>query len=493
MRVMTCYHRPVKRADVVIVGAGLAGLVAAIEARAHDADVLVLDKLPDPARWNAVGPLPGGIGNDTWRSGGGGLARFERDVLVEHLPGGSDELAAGRDPVDVLLERHMERGEGEINVELLRTYCNRIFDDCCWLRDEIGLQYDEARGRNVKDVGIGLFKWLHKTAIERGVRMLFSTRVESLVFDDAGAVSGVRASTDGASFEVAARAVILATGGFQGNRDMLAKYAGRALSEDVITVGSPDNTGDGHRMALEAGAVMRHLDVCHVRTTDNFFGQGPSRYLLHIYPLGIYFNRNFERFIDEGVEDSDTIANAIALQPGAIAGLIFDDKARQKFSEEYNAYPRREQLICTAGSIAELAARMQVSPEGLGRLVDAFNASVKDEQASGPNLPKTRSALPIDTPPFHGFYPVRPALNHTLGGVIVDGASSQVLDANGRPIAGLFAAGTLVNWANGRPLELDGIRSYKGSYHAGASSGAGIALVSGRLAAQHAVGMLMNA
>ena len=225
---------------------------------------------------------------------------------------------------------------------------------------------------------------------------------------------------------------------------MLATYTGRELSEDVTTVGSPDNTGDGHRMAIEAGAAMRHLDVCHVRTTDNFFGPGPSRYLLHIYPLGIYFNRNFERFIDEGVEDSDTIANAIALQPGAIAGLIFDDKARRQFAKEYDAYPRREQLICTAGSIAELAGKMRLSPEGLGRLVDVFNASVKYGIASGPNLPKKRSALRIDTPPFHGFYPVRPALNHSLGGIVVDGASSQVVDANGRRIAGLFAAGTVV-------------------------------------------------
>lgn len=479
--------------DVAIVGAGLAGLVAAIEARAHGADALVLDKLPDPARWNAVGPLPGGTGNDTWRSGGGGLARFESDVLVEHLAGGSDELAAGRNAADVLVARHLERSEGEINVELLRTYCNRIFDDCRWLRDDIGLPYDDGRGRSVKGVGIGLFKWLHKTALERGVRMLFSTRAESLVINAGGAVTGVRASRDGVGIEVAAPAVILATGGFQGDREMLARHTGRELSEDIVTVGSPDNTGDGHRMAMEAGAAMQHLDVCHVRTTDIFFGQGPSRYLLHIYPFGLYFNRNFERFLDEGVEDSDTIANAIALQPGAIAGLIFDDKPRQQWAKEYDEYPRREQIICVAGSIAELAEKMRVSPAGLVRLVDAFNASIKDGVAAGPNVPKTRSALPIDTPPFHGFYPVRPALNHTLGGIVVDGASTQVVDANGRPIAGLFAAGTVVNWANGRTLDLNGVRSYKGSYAAGASSGAGLALVLGRLAAQRAVETLVHA
>ena len=369
---------------------------------------------------------------------------------------------------------------------LLRTYCERIFDDCCWLRDDIRLPYD-GTGRTTAGLGIGLYKWLHKTASERGVRMLFSTRAESLVIDGAGAVTGLRASRNGETFVIEAGGVILATGGFQGDREMLVNHAGRLVGEDVIMVGSPDNTGDGHRMALEAGADMRHLDVCHVRTTDLYFGQGPSRYLLHIYPMGIYFNRNFERFIDEGVADSDTIANAIALQPGSSAGLIFDDKARQRYPEEYARYPRREQLIVTAGSIAELAEKMYIAPEGLSRLVETFNASVENGRASGPNIAKTHAVVRLDTPPYHGFHPVRPAVNHTLGGAVVDGESCQVVDKKGQLIAGLYAAGTLVNWAYGRPYQVNGVTSFKGSYHAGATSGAGIALVSGRLAAQSAL------
>ena len=475
-------------ADVTIVGAGLAGLIAAIEARAHGADALVIDKLPDPERWNAVTQLPGGTGNDTWRSGGGGLARFADDVLVEHLAGGADKLAAGADPVDILIERHMERGWGAVDTALLRTYCSRIFTDCCWLRDDIGMPYD-GRGRTVKGLGIGLFKWLHQVAVERGVRMLFSTRAEALVVDDAGAVTGLRISGHGEVSQIETRRVILATGGFQGSREMLMTHAGPKLSEDVIIVGSPDNTGDGHRMAAEAGAAMRHLDVFHIRTTDIYFGQGPSRYLMHVYPMGIYFNTNFERFVDEGVADSDTIANAIALQPGSTATLIFDDKARRKYPEEFDRYPRREQLIFTANSIPELAEKMRVSPEGLSRLVETFNASIQDGRASGPNIPKTVSAVRLDTPPYYGFHPVLPAINHSLGGLVVEGGTCQVVNDQGRPIAGLYAAGTLVNWAYGRPYQVDGITSFKGSYHAGASSGAGIALVSGRLAAQSALGL----
>ena len=472
-------------ADIAIIGAGLAGLVAAIEARAHGAETLVIDKLPGPELWNAVTQVPGAIGNDTWRSGGGGLARFAADVLVEHLVGGHDELAVGRNPVDVLIERHMERSWGEVDPALLRTYCKRIFDDCCWLRDDVGLPYD-GPGRTVKGLGIGLFTWLYKIAIERGARMLFSTCAESLVTDGAGAVIGLRASNDDGIIDIEAGGIILATGGFQGNHEMLMRHAGRLLAQDVVVVGSPDNTGDGHRMALETGAALRHLDVCHIRTTDIYFGQGPSRYLLHIYPMGIYFNRNFERFIDEGVADSDTIANAIALQPGSSATLIFDDKARQRYPEEYASYPRVEQVICSASSIVELAEKMGIASEGLCRLVEAFNASVRNGCASGPNIKKTRFAVPLDTPPYYGFHPVRPAINHTLGGVVVDGETCQIVDTKGRPIPGLYAAGTVMNWAYGRSYQVNGVTSFKGSYHAGATSGAGLALVSGRLAAQKA-------
>lgn len=469
------------KADVLVLGAGLAGLVAAIEARAQGADALVLDRLPPPEQWNAVTQLPGGIGNDTFRSGGGGLARFAGDALVEHLLDGPGQLEAGRDPIDILIDRHMRLGWGEVDTQLLRTYCERVFEDCCWLRDELKMPYDES-GRTVKGLGIGLSRRLFAAAAERGVRMQFHARATQLLVNGGGAVRGVLASVEGRSMEIEAGAVVLATGGFQGSRELLMQHVGPTLTQDVTMVGSPENTGDGLVMAQALGAKTRHLGVCHIRTTDIYFGQGPSRYLLHIYPMGIYFNRNYERFIDEGVADSDTIANAIAFQPGASAGLVFDDKARAKFAREYDKYPRREQLIKTGGTIAELARNMHLDPVRLQKLVDDFNAAITDGRASGPNLPKSRLAMPIDTPPFHGFHPVRPAMNHTLGGLVVDGRTCQVQRADGTLIGGLYAAGTVINWAYGKPFETNGVTTYQGSYHAGASSGAGIALMSGRLA-----------
>jgi hypothetical protein len=180
------------------------------------------------------------------------------------------------------------------------------------------------------------------------------------------------------------------------------------------------------------------------------------------------------------------VANAIAYQPGSVAGLIFDDKARSRYAQEFASYPRGGQLIKEAVSLEELALKMHLSPEPLRKLIAAFNAAVRDGKACGPDVPKTTSAYPIDTPPYYGFHPVRPALNHTLGGLAVSSRDCRVLDVGGKPIAGLYAAGTVVNWAFGQPCRVNGITSYRGSYHAGASSGAGIALVLGRLAGKEA-------
>ncbi|MFM9969799.1 MAG: FAD-binding protein, partial [Burkholderiales bacterium] len=473
------------KTDVLILGAGLAGLVAAIEARAQGADALVIDRLPPPEQWNAVTQLPGGIGNDTWRSGGGGLARFAGDALVEHLLDGPGQLEAGRDPIDILIERHMRLGWGEVDTALLRTYCERVFDDCCWLRDELKMPYD-VTGRTVKGLGIGLSKRLFEAARERGVRMLFHTRANNLLVDGEGRIGGVNATCEEKPIDIEAGAVVLATGGFQGNREMLMRHVGATLTQDIAMVGSPENTGDGIVMAQALGAQTRHLSVCHIRTTDIYYGQGPSRYLMHIYPMGIYFNRNYQRFIDEGVADSDTVANAIAFQPGASATLIFDDKARAKYAKEFDKYPRREQLIASADSIEGLANKLHLDAARMKSLVETYNASIREGKASGPNVPKTLCAIPLDTPPYYGFHPVLPAMNHTLGGLVVGAKDCQVIKADGTPIRGLFAAGTVINWAYGKPYEVDGVATYRGSYHAGASSGAGIALMSGRLAGQNA-------
>jgi succinate dehydrogenase/fumarate reductase flavoprotein subunit len=282
-----------------------------------------------------------------------------------------------------------------------------------------------------------------------------------------------------------AKAVVLATGGYEGNHEMMIKYVGPEVTYGTVLTGCPTNTGDGHLMALDIGAQLANLSVCHIRVTDEFFDIGPTRHLRHLHHLGIYINQNCRRFIDEGVMDSDNIANAIVYQPANRAALIFDEKARAMYPEEYETYPRKEKVIKTAGTIEELAKKIDMPPEKLKGLVEQFNHAVEEGKAPDLPIPKAAHAHKIDTPPFYGFYPVITGLNHPLGGLKIN-SKAQVLDKENDPISRRYAAGSIVNWAFGKPYEVDGVTTYLGSYHAGSSSGLATALVFGRIAGKNA-------
>jgi succinate dehydrogenase/fumarate reductase flavoprotein subunit len=461
-----------KGQDIVIVGAGMGGLVAALEAAAAGAQVIVVDKLPPMIGEEIRAHVPGGPGNETSRAGGGGLGHFSLEA-----------------PIGELLERHRVRGWGRVDLSLLRTYLERLPADCQWLRDDLKIPFmDRGPGSAstmIKGRGPALIGFLYGVAEKKGIDIWFKTKALTLLNDDMGAVTGVRIKNEKGVVDLSARTVILATGGYEGNHEMLLEYVGPEITYGTILTGCPTNTGDGHLMALEVGAQMSNLSVCHIRTTDKFFGQGPSRAMNLIYPLGIYLNKECQRFIDEGVSDSDTIANSIAYQPGSKAALIFDDKTRTKFPEVYQAYPRRQEVIQVAQTIEELAVKIELPPSGLRKAIEEFNSAVKDGRALGLPIPKTKNAYRIDTPPFYGFYPVIPGLNHPVGGVKIN-SSAQVLDLEGSPIQGLYAAGSIVNWCFGKPYSVGGVRTFMGSYHAGHSGGLATALVFGRVAGTEA-------
>lgn len=462
--------------DVAIVGAGMAGLVAAIEAAG--AHACILDKLPPMIGKDIRAIIPGGRGNETSRAGGGGLARFTLGALI-----------------DELLKQHNERGWGRVDMDLLRTYLENLPGDCRWLRDDLRVPFMESKTvyatSRIKGRGPALIKMLYKAVEERGVDIWFETKALKLLTDKTGKINGIRLKNAGGVADLKARNVILATGGFEGNHEMMLKYVGPEITYGTILTGCATNTGDGHLMAQEIGAQFSNMSVCHIRTTDKFYGEGPSRHMRLIYPLGIYVNIDCQRFVDEGISDSDTIANSIACQPGNQAALIFDEKARARYPEVYKAYPRAKEVIQAADSIEELAAKIDLSPANLKNTIAQFNESVKDGQATGLPVPKTQNALKIDTPPFYCFYPVLPGLNHPLGGLRINNRA-QVLDRDNSPIPGLYAAGSIVNWCFGKPYTAAGVRMFRGSYHAGESSGLATALVFGRIAGREAAGKILN-
>jgi tricarballylate dehydrogenase len=266
--------------------------------------------------------------------------------------------------------------------------------------------------------------------------------------------------------------VVLACGGFEANAEMRARYLGPGW--DLAKVrGTRFNTGDGIRMALDAGAMpYGHWSGCHAVAWDLNAPPFGNRaigdlYQKHSYPFGIIVNVDGERFVDEGADFRNytyaRYGREILKQPQRAAFQIFDAKAVPLLRDEYRI---AQATKATADTIAELAAALGIDADGLARTVDAFNASVQPaafdptrldgKGTAGIEPPKSNWAQAIDTPPYVG-YAVTCGITFTFGGLRID-ARAQVLDGDERPIRGLFAAGELVgglfyfNYAGGSGL-----------------------------------------
>jgi tricarballylate dehydrogenase len=248
---------------------------------------------------------------------------------------------------------------------------------------------------------------------------------------------------------------VLATGGFAGNSDMLARHLGAgAESLRPISPGTSFNTGDGIRMALAAGASGdgdwngMHAEPVDPRSTA-------SAPVVLVYPYGIVVDGTGRRFFDEGGglvhETWEALARTVHFAtPGRIAYAILD--ARLYEIAGYQRAIRSEVPPFQAASIAELATLIDVPPRALQETVahynaaatgDAakFDATLADGLAAAADLspPKSNWARPLDRPPYLAF-PLIGAIAYTFGGVATD-ADAQVLGKSGEPIPGLYAAG----------------------------------------------------
>jgi tricarballylate dehydrogenase len=463
-----------ERCDVIVVGAGNAGMCAAHAARERGCRVLVLEKA-DP-EWSG--------GNSAFTAGAIRIAHGGLDALRDILDGIDDDLAARTDlepyTADEFLAdmRRVTLGRGDpAMAEILVADSGPAVR---WLHERglrFRLMYErqayEVDGRHrfwgglavgTVDGGEGLMAQ-HRAAAERsGIEVRHGVGVVDLVRDEAGAVRGVIASgtADGARGgrrELHAGAVVLAAGGFESNPRLRASYLGP--NWDVAKVrGTPHNTGEILMAALAHGAqAYGHWSGCHAIQWD---ADAPptgdreitNRFSRQSYPVGIVVNRRGERFLDEG-EDLRNYTYAkfgaeVLRQPEGIAAQVFDAKTVGLLRTiDYEA-PGAARV--DAGTLGELADGLGVDRAGFERTVAEFNAatrpgafdpSVEDGlRTAGITPPKSNWALPIDTPPFVGFR-ITCGITFTFGGVRVD-AGARVLDTAGGVIPGLCAAGELV-------------------------------------------------
>lgn len=448
--------------DIVVVGAGCAGLVAAIAASEAGASCVVLEKAPDIT--------------DTNTSRAGGTIPFAMECEVD--PG------TKRFTPDEKVKEAFEIAHEHSQPSLIRACVENIDGTIEWLKKK-GLQFHgkkylrsikmESWAERAVGSGAGLNKQLLSMAEHEGCRILFNTRAEKLLRDKSGAISGVRARTVEGIKDFKAKAVVMATAGFQANQEMLHKYIGSDSAYKIKLTGSPFSTGDGHIMAQEVGAKLVNMDVCHSRNVDSSWVPGssglwgPVRELRKIIHYCIFVNKLGKRFMDE-VGTSNTMANSILFQPGQEIAIIFDEAIKAINPREVDGY-RPKEMVLKYATLRKLATGIGLPYNTLKKTIDEFNDAIDGDKALSLDVSKRACSMPVKTPPFYVIYPVWCGLNCTLGGPLITN-KAEVVDRDDVPIPGLYACGEMTGgFYFGAPFTtVKGATYCKGTYQVTSAS-----------------------
>ncbi len=452
------------RYDVIVVGAGNAALTAALSACQQGARVLVLEKAPEAERG----------GNSRFS---GGIFRFAYDSIEDLKPLRPDLPNSQWDLVDVgnygddrYLADLMRVTEGQANAELSRTLIQQSHPTMLWMTDlgvswEWSIVWSTRSGERVRfnpgavlqarNKGVGLVEDLFESSQRAGIDVAYQAKMTGFLQDDAGRITGVRVKTPQGIEDAPAGAVVLASGGFEANPEMRARYLGTGWDQ-VKVRGTRFNTGETLRMALDIGAMpVGHWQGCHATPIDaNAAPVGDldltDRTNRLSYPYSIMVNCLGQRFVDEG-EDTGAytyvkMGRAILAQPRGIAYQIFDRKTVHLLEERYTTG-----TPIVADSMEDLAEKLGVPSDVLQATVEEFNAAVqpgefdpsgKDgKRTSGLTPPKSNWALTVDSPPYT-VYPVACGITFTFGGLKID-SGARVMDTEDVPIPGLYATGEI--------------------------------------------------
>src|SRR6187431_1254431 len=454
--------------DVVVVGAGNAGMCAALAARESGARVLVLEAAPFDERG----------GNSRYTAGALRFVYNGVDDLLKLCDLSEQELATsdfGTYTQDKYYDDLGRLTDYRSNPDMAELLITKSQETLLWMRSK-GIRFAPMYSRQAfkhegKFVfwgglaleawggGPGLVEGLFDALEKNGIDVAYEARGERLIADDDG-VHGVVANVEGKTTEIRAKAVVLACGGFEANAEMRTRYLGPGW--DLAKVrGTRFNTGNGIRMALEIGAMPTgNWSGCHAVGWDRNapeFGDLAvgDNFQKHSYPWGIMINANGERFVDEGADFRNytyaKYGRVILNQPGQFAWQVFDQKIIPNLRDEYRI---KQVTKVRANTLEELVKRLDdVDAKRALETIKAYNKAVRTDVAFNPNVKdgrrteglainKSNWANTIDEPPFEA-YAVTCGITFTFGGLKID-TSGRVIDTDGQAIAGLHAAGELV-------------------------------------------------
>jgi fumarate reductase flavoprotein subunit len=423
-----CSKSAAKEADIVVIGAGGAGLSAAIAAHDEGAKVIVLEKMPM-------------VGGNTNRATGG-----------LNAAGTKQQIASGvQDSVELFYEDTMKGGKNLNNPELVKMLAKEAKGSVEWLESlgadlsDVGRMAGASVNRTHRPtggaaVGSHIVQTLKKSADDRKIDIRLWNQATEIVKDKDGKVSGVKAKDkDGKEYTIKAKSVILTTGGFSANEEMVVSY--QEGLKGFATTNHPGATGDGIKMAETLGA--KFVDMKEIQTHPTVVPDKGVMVTEAVRGNGaILVNKDGKRFINE-LETRDVVSKAILNQKDKVAYLFFDEGMRQslKATEEYFDMG----LVVEADSLEELAGKIEMDKGTFVDTVNKYNKAVeakKDSEFNRPDMPRT-----LDKSKFYGI-PVTPAVHHTMGGVAIN-TNAEVLSEDGQTIPGFYAAGEVVGGVHG--------------------------------------------
>ena len=419
-----------KQYDVIIVGAGGAGLSAAVMAAREGASVAVLEKMSEPggntvratAMYNCV---------DDKLQHTLGIYDSEEDFYNETYNGGYQK--AKPELVRILTS---QADEGKLFLEELGLQFDTVIDNC--LGGKI------ARGHySLAHNGTDYVQVLWQACNDLGVDFYLNTKANELIMAQ-DSVIGVEAYRKGETIEFYANnGVVLASGGFGQNVEM-RMYYNRNLTGELLCSNAPGATGDGIIMASKIGASLINMEYIELYPMGDSYDGGLRNSIPNVINKGILVNQQGQRFVrEDGARD--VLSQAILDQKGSYAYSIVDDDF-EIFADD-RSYLQGLVLmgyVEKANSIDELAQLIDIDADILINTIDQYNQSVALKSDC---LGRETLINAIDKPPFYANMK-KPTIHHTLGGIEIN-EMAQVLNQDKQPINGLFAAGEVTGGIHG--------------------------------------------